>query len=315
MRVFGFWSRSVGTAIKEIDVLVADIVALIFCDNLSNPTSSDVVTCKIILGFCAVATTMQVRSAKGTMECKGTAALSAYCLTDNGPPMMFSARQSGLRVTCLALTAISLFSLENAHCMGNLNGGTDDARIPQLITPRSGRELILNFKTALQNRMLLPVEFYSTDNLRKFFNAERVVRLSDTDTNIYAKAYGFAYLPVKDDSTTSAGVTRDRLNSELKRDPNGQIYATASVSCSCEITPVEVETVMGMKPTSIEEARPIEGSVLHPTPAIPRSSAPMGNKWLHYEIDSGLGIRSKLSIRFDFDGHVDEIDATQREAP
>jgi hypothetical protein len=184
-----------------------------------------------------------------------------------------------------------------------------------LLKPTSGRHLLFNMKVALQQGLLLPAAFYTEANLAQFFGTSRAHTLLMSDINILIMLRGLSYVPVRDDALSSISVTRSLINSENHLSANGKIYAGIGVLCSCQLRIEDIEAVFGKIGMSVAEERVVADAPGHSFPALPHATDPMGNKRVGFEIATFGAYLSTLSVSFDPDGNVKEIDAKQWEQP
>ena len=201
-----------------------------------------------------------------------------------------------------------------AVCLPRVAGGCEQA-IQRVPTPRNGRELLVNIKAALEQGLLLSVDFYTTPNLSHFFGTQRTQRFLQQDTDTLIKLLGLSYIPVRADRPSSIGVSRLLLRPDHKRSPDGRITATLSLECTCELGIEDIDATLGTTGRTIADQEPVRSFGPHPLPARPSSPNPMGYKILTYETHSPPGTRSTLQVLFDYDGRVQVVDGKEWEAP
>ena len=201
-----------------------------------------------------------------------------------------------------------------ASCAPRVVGGCEQA-IQRVSTPRNGRELLLNIKAALEEGLLLSVDFYTTANLSHFFGTQQTQRFLQQDADLLIKLRGLSYVPVRTDRLSHIGVSRMLLTPDHKRSPAGRITATLSLQCGCQLGIEDIDATLGTTGRTLADREPVRSFGPHPLPARPPSPNPMGYKILTYEMHSPPGTRSTLQVLFDYDGKVEVVDGKEWEEP
>jgi hypothetical protein len=189
-----------------------------------------------------------------------------------------------------------------------------NAAAQTLETPTTARGLLVNLKAGLEQGLFLRSEFYTDDNLVRFFGTPRVEWLVNTDTNRYGKLRGPDYLPARGDFRSVIFVTRSLIDAENRLSAKGKIYAAVGILCSCQLRIEDIEGVFGTGRRTVTDERERERMLLPGDMALPPPATdPMGNKRVTYEIQTPLGYRSTFSVVLDPYGHVNGIEAKQGE--
>jgi hypothetical protein len=199
-------------------------------------------------------------------------------------------------------------------CPPRVAGACDQA-IRRVPTPHNGRELLVNIKAALEQGLLLSVDFYTTPNLTHFFGTQQTQRFLQQETDILIELRGLSYVPVRIDRPSSVGVTRMLLTPDHRRSPDGRVTATLSLQCTCELGIEDIDATLGTTGRTIADQEPVRSFGPHPLPARPPSPKPMGYKILTYETHSPPGTRSTLQVLFDYDGKVEVVRGTEWKEP
>lgn len=183
----------------------------------------------------------------------------------------------------------------------------------RIARPTTAHELLLNIKVALQQGLLLSSTFYTDDNLRRFFGTTRIVRQLTAKTNRSARLFGLSYLPVKDVSRLSVGVSWSLIDSDNQISTDGKIHASIGISADCKLGNEDIEAVFGTAGRTIATQTVPADAPGYSFAALPPTTAVMGNQNVIYEIPNGSAHRSTLSVLFDSYGKIKAIDAKQWE--
>jgi hypothetical protein len=173
--------------------------------------------------------------------------------------------------------------------------------------------LLLNIKVALEQGLLLPTQFYTDDNLMRFFGAARAEWLINTELEIFVRLFGLNYLPIRADSFANVGLTRHLINAEQRLSTEGKIYAGIGIECFCRLRIEDIEAVFGAARRTVIDEREREAHSRSELPAVPKATDAMGNKRVTYKILTLPAHRSEFSVLFDPNGNVKAFEAMQRE--
>lgn len=203
---------------------------------------------------------------------------------------------------------------QSSGCNGNVVASKDDdpaakEALAMINRPATMTDLLQNIKFALEHDLLLQKDFYSDENLERFFNTSQIKWSKNEPAAKIGTLFPLDDLPYKSTFERShVDIYMDLLDRNGQPSESGKMKGQMTVTARC---PVEVvEKIFG---TDMEVTDPYaRNSPEHPTP-LSTPTHKYGNMRLTYRFAAAAAKEAGAVFMINSDGTVNRLNAYEEE--